>query len=251
MPIQKTEAFLIRTYPLSESSVIGVFYTQDFGKVRAVARGVRSAKSKFRGRLDLLNLGQLIYTEKANRDLQSVREFDLIDNFDSIKADFNQFAYACYFAELVDAIESDGANNPDIFRLLTHTFRNLDNMTDLKLVARAFELHLLHISGYSPELSRCGDCGKILGVEDVVLYYHDQSGEIVCVNCTTPQLVSVSRGSCELMKKIQKANFYRLNRIRASRQNHQEMRFILASLINFHTHQRLKSLHFLDLVEKS
>ena len=55
MPIQETEAVLIRSYPLSESSVIGVFYTRDFGKVRAVARGMRGPKSKFRGQLDLLN----------------------------------------------------------------------------------------------------------------------------------------------------------------------------------------------------
>ena len=250
MAIRQTEAFLIRTYPLSESSMICVFYTKDFGKVRAVARGVRNTKSKFRGQLDLLNRGELIYNEKANRELQSVREFDLIDNFDRIKANFNLFTYACYFSELVDAMESDGADNPDVFLLLTHTFRSLQKMTDLRLFARAFELQLLQISGYAPDFTRCGTCGRSFTVNDVNLHYYDQSGEIVCTSCSTPQLVSLSRGSCELMRRIQETNFDRLKRIRTSQRNQKEMRFVLSSLISFHTHRRLKSLEFLDLVEK-
>lgn len=251
MPIQETEAVLIRSYPLSESSVIGVFYTRDFGKVRAVARGIRSTKSKFRGQLDLLNRGHLIYTEKANRELQIVRDFDLIDNFEQIKTDFDRFSYACYFAELIDAIESDGGENPEIFSLLMKTFCYFRMVGDLQLFARMFELHLLEITGYSPQFARCSDCGNVLTSQDSVLYYQDQTSEMVCAACVTPHLVQISRGSCELMKRLQRSNFDQLVRIRASRQNYREMKFVLSALINYHTQRRLKSLKFLDLVEKS
>ena len=52
------------------------------------------------------------------------------------------------------------------------------------------------------------------------------------------------------MRRIQETNFDRLKRIRTSQRNQKEMRFVLSSLISFHTHRRLKSLEFLDLVEK-
>ena len=109
MPVQKTHAIVIRSYPLGEFDKIIIFYTADFGKVRAVARGVKRPKSRFGGSLELLNCGSLVFFERPNKDLQIVNDFDLIDAFDGIKADFDRTIYGCYLAELVDAIESDWA----------------------------------------------------------------------------------------------------------------------------------------------
>ncbi|MEE3195064.1 MAG: DNA repair protein RecO [Candidatus Poribacteria bacterium] len=77
MAVQKTEAIVIRSYPLSDSSKILTFYTKEFGKVRAVAKGAKHTKSKFRGNVELLNHGWLVLFEKPNRARQTVNEVDL------------------------------------------------------------------------------------------------------------------------------------------------------------------------------
>ena len=61
MAAQKTQAIVIRTLPLQEFHKIITFYTPDFGKVKAVAYGIKSPKSRLGGSLELLNYGTLIF----------------------------------------------------------------------------------------------------------------------------------------------------------------------------------------------
>ena len=106
MPAQKTQAIVIRTFPLGEFHKIITFYTPDFGKVKAIAYGVKSAKSRLGGSLELLNHGTLLFNHREHRELQSITDFSLINGFDAIRTDFTRITYGCYFAELVDVMAS-------------------------------------------------------------------------------------------------------------------------------------------------
>ena len=141
MPTQKTQAIIIRSHPLGESHKIIRFYTVEFGKVSAVAHGSRRLKSRFGGSLELLNYGNLGFFEYPNKDLHRVDDFDPIDTFDPIKADFDRTAYGCYLAELVDATELAGqVADQSVFHLLQYGFETLKQTEDVPLLARAFEL---------------------------------------------------------------------------------------------------------------
>ncbi len=50
--LYRDRAVILRTYKLRESDRIVVLLTQRFGKVRAVAKGVRRTNSKFGSRLE-------------------------------------------------------------------------------------------------------------------------------------------------------------------------------------------------------
>ena len=246
MPAQKTQAIVIRTFPLGEFHKIITFYTPDFGKVKAIAYGVKSAKSRLGGSLELLNHGTLLFNHREHRELQSITDFSLINGFDAIRTDFTCITYGCYFAELVDAIASEGAANPDIFDLLQSTYQFLAQATDVPLLARTFELKFLDCAGYGPQLSRCAYCSALLAGKS--LAFSVRHGGILCENCEyrDTSTVTLLPGSCELLKMLRTSELKGLNRIRASERNHRELKRALGHFIEYHTERKLKSLRFIE-----
>ena len=253
MAAQKTQAIVIRTFPLQEFHKIITFYTPDFGKVKAVAYGVKSPKSRLGGSLELLNHGTLLFQHRENRELQNITDFNLIEGFDAIRSDFTRITYACYFAELVDSIASEGVANPEIFDLLRTTYQSLVHADDVPLLARGFEIKFLDCAGYGPELSRCVHCGSTLKGATTVKFgiaFSVRSGGVLCSECENRDgaAFTIAPGSCELLKVLRTSELERFNRVRASTRNHQELKRLLGSFIEYHTERTLKSLRFIENV---
>lgn len=260
MPAQKTQAIVIRTLPFREFHKIITFYTPDFGKVKTVAYGVKSAKSKLSGSLELLNHGTLLFNHRENRELQNLTDFNLIDGFDPIRADFTSVTYACYFAELVDAVTSEGVSNPEVFNLLRCTYQFLVHADDVPLLARGFEIKLLDCVGYGPELSQCAHCSLLVtsapsfekgaSTSYPIIAFSVRHGGLLCADCQHRDAAafSIAPGSCELLKMLRKSELNGLNRIHASTRNHRELKLPLSSFIQYHTERNLKSLRFIESV---
>jgi DNA repair protein RecO (recombination protein O) len=260
MAAQKTQAIVIRTFPLQEFHKIITFYTPDFGKVKAVAYGVKSPKSRLSGSLELLNHGTLLFQHRENRELQSITDFNLIDGFDVIRSDFTRITYACYFAELIDSIASEGVASPEIFNLLYTTYQFLVHADDVPLLARGFEIKFLDCAGYGPELSRCVHCGS--AVTDAFsaekettrgalsIAFSVRYGGVLCGGCENRDgaAFTIAPGSCELLKLLRKSEWERFNRIHASTRNHKELKRLLGNFIEHHTERNLKSLRFIENV---
>ena len=247
MPTQKTQAIVIRSHPLGEVHKIIRFYTVEFGKVSAVAHGSRRPKSRFGGSLELLNYGNLVFFEYPNKDLHRVEDFELVDGFDAVKADFDRITYGCYLAELIDATELAGQMaDQSVFHLLQYALETLAQIEDIPLLARAFELQFLGLVGYAPQLSRCVACAEVFHGASV--NFSPRLGGLLCANCEEQDTIakSISRGSCELMKQLQKFDFSYLGRFRASDLNHRELNFVLSNFISYHTERTLKSREFID-----
>ena len=260
MAAQKTQAIVIRTLPLQEFHKIITFYTPDFGKVKAVAYGVKSPKSRLGGSLELLNYGTLLFQHRENRELQNITDFNLLDGFDAIRSDFTRITYGCYFAELVDSIASEGIANPEIFGLLRNTYQFLSEVDDVPLLARGFEIKFLDRAGYGPELSRCVHCGVSVsrassdenkGVTSKFgVAFSIRYGGVLCSDCDNRDgaAFTIALGSCELLKLLRKMEWDRFNRIRASSGNHKELKRLLGNFIEYHTERNLKSLKFIENV---
>ena len=253
MAAQKTQAIVIRTFPLQEFHKIITFYTPDFGKVKAVAYGVKSPKSRLGGSLELLNHGTLLFQHRENRELQNITDFNLIDGFDVIRSDFTRITYGCYFAELVDSVASEGIASPEIFNLLHTTYKFLADVDDVPLLARGFEMKFLDCAGYGPELSRCVHCGSDVKRETTNKFriaFSVRYGGVLCGNCENRDgaAFTITPGSCELLKVLRTSEWERFNRTRASTHNHQELKRLLGSFIEYHTERNLKSLKFIENV---
>ncbi len=261
MPTQKTAAIVLRAFPIREADKIITFYTTDFGKIKAVAYGIKSPKNKLSGSLELLNHGMLLFNYRENRDLQSLSGFELIEGFDGIRTDFARISYGCYLAELVDAVASEGDANSEIFALLRNSFQLLEDIHDVSLLARYFEIKFLDLSGFAPQLSICANCGTDITpsfiqkssqstTQTPILYFSVLTGGMLCDNCNSrdPSAFTISPGSSELLKTLRKIELHKLKSLRASTQNHFELKMILSRFIKYHTGRNLKSLKFIESV---
>ena len=260
MAAQRTQAIVIRTFPLQEFHKIITFYTPDFGKVKAIAYGVKSPRSRLSGSLELLNHGTLLFQHRENRELQNITDFNLIDGFDAMRSDFTRITYGCYFAELVDSIASEGLASPEIFDLLHTAYQFLAYTEDVPLLARRFEIKFLDCAGYGPELSICVHCsstgtdilpGELGGVINRFgIAFSVRYGGVLCGNCQHRDgaAFTITPGSCALLKTLRISEWERLNRIRASPRNHKELKRVLGNFIEHYTERDLKSIRFIENV---
>ncbi|KGA21539.1 hypothetical protein GM51_1835, partial [freshwater metagenome] len=83
---------VLRTYKLGESDRIIVFLTQDHGKVRAVAKGVRKTRSKFGGRLEPLSHVEMQL--HRGKDLDIVSQVESIDTTAAVFGDLDSMTEA-------------------------------------------------------------------------------------------------------------------------------------------------------------
>jgi len=109
--IIKTDAIVLRKINFGDTSRIAQFYSYDYGKISAIIKGARTPKSKIGRMVDTLNLVQLIFYKKETRDLQLVKDVDLIKHYSHIKDDYERMKYASAVIELLSNLTLENEHN--------------------------------------------------------------------------------------------------------------------------------------------
>lgn len=253
MPVQKTKAIVIGHYPLGESDKIVVFHTEEFGNIRAVARGARKIKSRLCGRLEILICGDLVFYERPGKDLHAVNSFDIVESFQTLREDLMKMAYCSYMAELIQRVEFSDDPDSNTFGLMLDIMFMMKTTGDPEMLVRVFEMRLLTSTGFSPQLDVCLECSGDIGGADSPGFSIAEGG-IICSKCRAKgernSVLPISRGTLELMKKMQQAPLEFIPRLRIMENNRRELKKTLRSFISFHINVgRMRSLDFLASIE--
>jgi DNA repair protein RecO (recombination protein O) len=120
-----SEAFVLRTYPYRESSVVVSFFTRDKGKLRGAARGVKKPKSKFGSGLERLSLIRMHYSERENRDLVFCTACDLLYSQFPLASDYGASLVLDFMAEVTEHLLPPHEPNDRFFRLLATSIDHL------------------------------------------------------------------------------------------------------------------------------
>ena len=183
MPLQTTQAYVLRTYTLAEADKICVFLTRDSGKVRGVAHGARKLKSRFGSALEPLTEVVLTYFFKETRELVSVSNCDIVrSSFHTASRDIETAGAHAYLAELLLEFLPDNEPNERIYRLTAATLEAIEDGLDLGLVLRYFESWLLRLMGYFPDLSHCANCQAAIASHDTT--FVTVEGAPRCLGCS-------------------------------------------------------------------
>lgn len=118
MPVHEAEAIVLRQYALSDSDRIIVLFTREFGKIRAVAKGVKKPQSRFAGCLEPLSHIRVEFYSREGRDLGQIRRTELIRSYLGLNPGLNQVYAYSYFAEIANELVQDNQVNYALFRLL-------------------------------------------------------------------------------------------------------------------------------------
>ena len=153
-------------------------FTPDFGKLTLLAKGVRKTRSRKAGHVELFTDSTMLVAKGRTWDL--VSQAEMIEPFRALHEDLQRTSYAFYVAELLDGFTQERDSHPQIFALLKETLGRLAASKDevLPLVARFFDLRLLSLMGYQPQLFQCIECHEPL--EPVTNYYSLVDGGVLC-----------------------------------------------------------------------
>jgi DNA repair protein RecO (recombination protein O) len=194
MGLNETEAIVLRTYTLAEADKIVVCLTKDFGVIRAVARGARRLKSRFGAGLETSTVLALSYFEKEGRELVSLRQVEIIRSHFNLAQDAEIVASLAYMSELVMEFSPPGEPNERVFRMVRAVLEALERLPEgIFAIVRYFEIWILKLSGFYPELRVCAQCGRNLVSGGIELSVSDRG--LCCDLCSCRTKQKISRGA--------------------------------------------------------
>jgi len=185
----------LRKVEYSETSQILTLFARTHGRVQLIAKGAhrrtKAGASKFDGGVDLVDLGDAVFSHSPERELCPLCEWHQVDGHLELRSSLRAMHLACYAAELVNVLIEEHDPHPELFDRMEQTLKELctSRIEESFLV---FQLDLLRETGYLPELGACVQCGSTIGERDRV-YFSPNRGGVVCRNCegATPDRMEV------------------------------------------------------------
>ena len=242
--VYKTEAIVLKRTNLGEADSIITLYTPNLGKIRAVAKGVRRPKSKLVGHLELLTQGAFLLAQGQNLDI--ITQSQIIESFQPIKNDLWRTSCAIYISELVDQFSAEEAENYPVYRLLQSTLHWLCDARNNELVLRYFEIHLLRLTGYQPELYKCLNCRAELVPQRN--FFSTGGGGTFCPACARnePMSFPLTIDALKTMRFLLNNDHISVGRLKISPLLSRELEQLLRDYIRYVLEHEVKSLEFLD-----
>ncbi len=201
MEIKTKGVVLGRTF-VGEKDVIIKILTESSGVISASARGVKSMKSKLSAGCSLFSYSDFLLTESKGRYI--VTSAVLCEGFYGLSSNIERLSYATYAAELAAAISPDPEDARALIPLLLNTFYLFSNsQKNLRLIKCVFELRLLCLLGYAPELDGCVACGDV----DELCFFSALEGGVVCRSCgNIPDTQIITQDTLSAMRYVHDAD---------------------------------------------
>jgi len=247
----KVRAIVLRSLDYGESDRILTFLTDEFGKLKGIAKGARRSKRRFANALEPCSLSILHFSRRGRGGLAFIEGSDVLNHFAGIREDLDRTLVAACAAELADHFSVEGKKNLPLFNLLVDYLGFVESGRMTEAAERFFELRLLQSAGFEPVLDRCVTCGAPL--ESVETPRFDcREGGIRCTRCTVngPDFIPVSVGTLKTLLMGRDIDFERMSRIGLTGLMAREGREILGCFIRHLTGRELKSVNVLGEIRK-
>lgn len=260
MALYTVEGIVVRVRNLGEADKVITLLSDDRGKVEAVARGARRPRNRLVGATQLFSYVTLQCF--SSRSLDSISQAEIKESFRLLREQLEPMAYATYFAELTDRLVTDDDPHPGLVPLLLVALHLLQGGADPESVRRMYELKLLSLLGYRPQLAACAGCGGVPGSAAGAAgtaaagpgsgarpawRWSGEAGGVVCGQCDAEGR-PVSPGTLESMRHLLAAEPRQAVQLRLGGAVASEMSELLAEYIGLRAPGRLKSLDFLESI---
>ena len=251
--LYRSEAVILKQMPLGEADRILTLFTPAYGKVRAVAKGVRKPTSRMSGSVEPLTRANMLLS-KGN-ELDVVSQAEPIDVYMAVRGDLEKTSTSFYMAELIDAFTIEQSENRSLYR---HLVNSLETLCDLKndgpgnvrefiLLRASYESGLLNMTGYRPQIHRCVECG--LPTQGSVSF-SASGGGVICQRCRNKQKVirPLSLAALKMLNVLEDGGFAYLKKQPYQEDVSLEVESLLRQYIWYLLERNLKSTSFMDAV---
>jgi len=199
------EAVVLRHSDWGEADRLLTLYTRDMGKLRALAKGVRRLRSRKAGHLEPFTRASLLVAR--GRDLWIVTQAATVEAYLPMREDLVRTGYAFYIVELIDRFSYEEGENRGLYQLLIDTLARISGEIDPLPAVRYFDIRLLDLLGYRPQLVQCVRCNEAIQAEDQFFSY--EMGGVLCPQCghQTGASRPVSMRALKFMRHYQRSSY--------------------------------------------
>ncbi len=205
----RTDGLVIREHHTGESDRIITVLTREAGLIRAFATGARKIIGKSASSTGLLCFSDFVFS--PSRDSFRVSEASPKEVFFGLRDSLEKLSLAQYFCELAGVLCPSDEPAEEQLRLMLNCLKFLEEErlpgSQIKAV---FEMQMLRLGGYCPDLTGCGICGSQSG-----LFFDMGEGKVFCARHKGQRGVKIPPDILEALRRvsaeeIKKAFFFSL-----------------------------------------
>lgn len=169
-----TEVICLRTVQFGEADKILHLYSPEYGRISAIAKGVKKPGSKLAGACEILGVSEVQLAKGKSLDVLCQYQPRL--NFVGIRSDLLKLAYGQLFGELVYATQTEtDTDSQDVYARLKQGLTLLDGAEESEITPLAldYQLAFLEAAGFHPNLTECiftGETLQLAGAGAAVYY---------------------------------------------------------------------------------
>ncbi len=221
-------------------------YTRQKGKVRALAKGVRKVRSRMGGHLEPFTRVSLLLA--TGRHWYVVSQAEAKDTYTSLSEDLEIVGYASYVVEILDRFTFEEEENSALFRLLASTLDRLNKGDDPLLAVRYYEVRLLDLLGFRPELNHCIVSKGEIQPEDQ--YFSAALGGVVSPKHGRDRsgVVPISMRALKYLRHFQRSSYKEAAKAKIKPETHQELEVLMQYYITYLLERGLNTPSFLRRV---
>jgi DNA repair protein RecO (recombination protein O) len=239
----RTEAIVLRRSDFGEADRLLTLYSREFGKVSALAKGARKPQTRKSGHVELFMRTNFLIAKSKSIDI--ITQAELVEPYASIREDLIRTTYASYIVELLDRFTADEDRDLRKYNLLADALGWFSDTDNLLLAARFYELRLLSLAGFQPQLFNCVNCANAIEEQDQ--FFSAELGGLLCPNCRSAdrRAQPVSAVAVKVLRYLQAHKWETVSALQLRRDLHTELENLLHHYLTYLLERNLKSVDFL------
>jgi DNA repair protein RecO (recombination protein O) len=244
----RTEAIVLKRSDFGEADRLLTLYSREFGKLKAIAKGARKPQSRKTGHVELFMRSQFLLAK--GQELDVITQAEMAEAYPALREDLVLTTYAGYVVELLDRMTAEEGSNPTLYTLLAQSLERLTTTDDVRLVARYYELRLLGLAGFQPQLFHCLACGEPVQEQDQ--FFSSELGGLLCPNCHAADRRArpITAVAVKVLRYLQSRSWETVQALQLKRPLHHELETIMHSYIGHILERDLKSVEFLHRLRR-
>lgn len=239
----RSEAIILRRTDFGEADRLLTLYSRQHGKIRAIAKGARKPQTRKAGHVELFMRTNFLIARGKNIDI--ITQAELVEAYPALRNDLIRTTYASYAVELLDNLTAEADHEPRKYDLLSKALGWFAEAPDLRLAARYYELRILSIAGYQPQLFHCVSCNEEIEEQDQ--FFSADLGGLLCPECRQydRKAKPISATAVKVLRYLQTRSWETVSVLQLRSQLHRELEEIMFHYLSFVLERSLKSVEFL------
>ncbi len=243
MALKESEAIVLRSYPLHEADLLVTFFTRAEGKVKGVAKSAKRSRKRFGGALEPLTAVRVYYDDREGKELARIDSCDVVESPLATTVDYPRAVALGHIAELLDELLPDREANDAIFRLTWAVLQNL-RAGAIWLPLTYFELWMVRLVGFLPDLNECVVCGGALEADRA--FYHALADGLMCADDKRLASSALTAESRQIAAQMFRLPVEKFGSETWSKERGSDLRKFLVQIVERHIEKKLVTAAMLD-----